>query len=396
MSVLAPPKPPPPHEDPEALIEEARRRAQRRRWKYATGAVLAVALVGGVLAAIALTGGIGSSTGGAPKGFHLVRARGPVAHARIEEYEWGKQPSVTERGTGRQRLVSVFFDVWWDRRSNLVRAVTRIDGRVQSDTVGQACRTVPGSGQACFPPHPFDLQNGFRWPLDPTVARVVGTGMFRGHRVTWVHGRGTLSNWGQVALDARTHQPVGTQAIYKGQVFDEMAYKFLEDVPRTRFSFVVPDGGAAPNAFPFPAPASWNPKMSSLSAVRDVLGTDALWLGPRFRGRRLRSVEVSTVGTRAANGSVAGHAKVVSFIYGNVGLDEYGGERPFAEQNPRAGKIVIWREWARFGHRSLLVVADLSRLFRWRSNSRGFAKNYADARRNALAVAKALRPVPSG
>jgi hypothetical protein len=42
------------------------------------------------------------------------------------------------------------------------------------------------------------------------------------------------------------------------------------------------------------------------------------------------------------------------------------------------------------------VVADIGRLFKWRSNSRGFAENYADARRNALAVAKALRPVPGG
>jgi hypothetical protein len=116
-----------------------------------------------------------------PNGFQLVHAGGPVEHAQIEWYATGPYGQrVIDVTTGTERRVPVVFDVWWDRGRDLFRAIARVGGRVQSDTSGRPCQTATGFGRKFLPPKPFDLRReGYSWPIDPSVARVAGKGVFR-------------------------------------------------------------------------------------------------------------------------------------------------------------------------------------------------------------------------
>jgi hypothetical protein len=246
MTVASPPQPN--HDELEALIEEARERARRRRLRTAVAAVAAAVIAVGVAAAFVFAGS-GSGTDGVPKGIQLVHARGPVEHAQIEWHSTGQtEQRVIDVRTGAQRGAPVVFDVWWDRGRNLFRAIARVDGRVQSDVSGRPCQTAIGFGRKCLPPKPFDLRHeGYAWPVDRSVARVVGKGVFRGHDVIWVHRLARVPNGlggtrePPVALDARTHRPVGTRSVVGGKVYDEQVYRFLGPVPADKVSFLVSD-----------------------------------------------------------------------------------------------------------------------------------------------------------
>src|SRR3954471_5897055 len=134
MVVVAPPRPPEQHEDLEALIEEARRRARRRRLLVAGAVAVGLALVGGIVAGVLLTRG-GGSTQAVPPGFHLVKAKGPVEHGRVQEL--GKtMPILVDEQTGKTKRPGLTMDIWWDRKTNLVRVVGGSDGRTAFDVVG--------------------------------------------------------------------------------------------------------------------------------------------------------------------------------------------------------------------------------------------------------------------
>jgi hypothetical protein len=393
MTVTAPPQTPQPsHDELVALIEEARRRARRRRLMYAAAAVLAVAIAVAASSAIVLTGGGGSTSSAVPAGFHLVQSRGPVAHARIAEYPPQPQPqSIVDVATGRERPAPLVLEVWWDPKSGFERVVGRIDGRVEFDTVGQTCQGAPDSRRRfCLPPTPFVLEKmGFRWPFDPK--RVIGRGTLRGHQVIWLQSlvngrsRSPRAEGDRVALDVLTHRPVAKRTFVHGRLWYEEVYSVLDDLPGKSVSFVVPDGGAADGrSFP-PFPNSLvHAAKSNLRAARDVLGAVPLWLGPRYHGRPLRSVEVGTDGAKAPNGAVLRRATFVRFDYGTVRLQEFGRERPFGfVHGPRPGQIVVDGR-AMLSRDGLLVIAE------------PLGRFSPIDRAAALKLAKALRPAPAG
>jgi hypothetical protein len=109
-----------------------------------------------------------------------------------------------------------------------------------------------------------------------------------------------------------------------------------------------------------------------------------LWLGSRFRGGRLQSIEVGTEGMKARTGATLRPARFVRFVYGTVQLQEFGSERPYRyEQGPRPGRIAIdGSDSAALNREGVLVLAV----------SEGTTMDRAAA----LRVAKALRPMPSG
>jgi hypothetical protein len=406
MSVTVPPQPK--HDEVEALIEEARERARRRRLR-AAAAVLVLAVIGvGVSGAIIVTAH-GSGTDGLPEGFQLVHARGPVEHAQIEWYSTGQmEQRVVDVSTGTQRRAPIVFDVWWDRGRNLFRAVAKVDGRVQSDTAGRPCQTATGFGRRCLPPKPFDLRRvGYTWPVDPTIARVTGRGDFRGHDVIWVQ-RLARAGGGMreppVALDARTHRPVGTRFVVDGKVFDAQVYRFLGTVPAAKVSFLVPDDGvprsylSSLNSFPYgfgPRVSAGGSERASLREARDVLDRNLLWLGPSFQGHPLRLVQTVTEGAWAGR-RLPGSARAVLLDYGVVMLEEFGRERPFSEHGPQAGRMVATGlpPVATLNRNGLLVHADLGQFATWHMSSRFAAQDAAKARAGALAVARGLRPLP--
>jgi hypothetical protein len=378
MSLLAPPKPP--QEDLEALIREARHRARRRRLAYFAAGVLALAIAGGVYAILAWTGG-GGTRPSVAEGFHLVPAESPVAHARIAQYT-PFRPTVIDLENNSERRVPFVLEEWWDRKSGLERAVFSIDGRVLGDTVGQACQPKP---RFCFPPPPpFELARyGLKWPVDERRFRVLGSGTFHGRNVIWV--RSLMTNIGanrgdRFAYDVRTHELVGKRSVVRGRLFSDEIYTRLPDLPASSFSFVVPEGGGALHSFPPEPQPDTQSHSSSVAATRNALETVPLWLGPRFQGERLQSIEVGTEAMKARNGARLRPARFVRFDYGTVQLQEFGRERPFwYEQDPRPGRIVLDGRAALTRHGLLVIVQRDSPM----------------TRAAALAVAKALRPVPS-
>jgi len=413
MSITAPPQPN--QDELEALIEEARERTRRRRLRNAVAALAAAAIAVGVVSAFVVVGR-GAETDGAPEGFRLVHARGPVEHAQIEWYSTGQMAQrLVDISTGEQRRAPVVFDIWWDRGRDLFRAVARVDGRVQSDVSGRPCQTGIGlgAGQKCLPPKPFDLRReGYAWPVDRRVARVVGKGVFRGRDVIWVQRRARVPNGlggtrePPVALDARTHRPVGTRSVFEGKVVDEQVYRFLGPVPADKVSFLVPEAEVPRqelsflNSFPY---GFWTPQVSpdgaagaSLRKARDVLGRSPLWLGPSFQGHPLRLVQTVTEGKWADGRLPGGSARAVILDYGIVMLEEFGRQRPLSEHGPRAGRVLVTGlpPVASLNRGGLLVHADLTQFANWHFDSRFAAQDGANAGAEALAVARGLRPLP--
>jgi hypothetical protein len=385
--VDTPPRPQPSQKELEALIEEARRRARRRRLIVAAAAAVVVAGVAAVGAVVLAHGGNGNEVT-APSGYHVVRAKGPVAHATITEY-LPVRSRLVDLATGAERGAPPVLEVLWDRRSGFDRVVGRIDGRVQFDTVGQTCQGPDVPGRFCLAPPPFVLENmHYRWPIDRNAVRVVGRGAFRGHHVIWLEALVSVkpsppnSGAERVALDSVTHRPLAKRSFIHGRTFYEEAYSVLSDLPGKSVSFVVPDGGAARNSFPPQPHTSVSSRETTPAAARSALGSAALWLGKTYRGQRLRSVEVGTEVSRAPNGSVLQRVKFIGLDYGSVRLREYGRVKPLGFVNgPPPGRILVDYN-IMLSRDGLLVIAELQPL--------------PISTSAALALAKALRPVPGG
>jgi len=385
--VETPPQQQPSPDELEALIEEARRRTRRLRLIIAACAAVVLA-AGAVFGAVVLTRGGGGNPVTVPPGYHLVQATGPVAHATITEYP-PTSSRVVDLATGKERSAPLVLEVWWDRRNGFDRVVGRVDGRVQFDTVGQTCQGPDVPRRFCFPPPPFVLENmHYSWPIDRKAVRVVGRGTFHGHDVIWlealVSGKPSRPGTGgdQVALDSVTHRPLVKRSVIGGRVFYEERYSLLADLPGKSVSFVVPDGGAARNSFP-PAPTSRSSsRRATLATARRAVGPPALWLGESHRGHRLRSVEVGTQMAKAPNGSVLQRAKFVRFNYGSIRLQEFGRVKPLGfVRGPRRGRILVGDN-IMLRRDGLLVIAEVEPL--------------PIGTTAALALAKALRPVPAG
>lgn len=207
-----------------------------------------------------------------------------------------------------------------------------------------------------------------------------------------------------VALDARTHRPVGTRAVVGGKVYDEQVYRFLGPVPAEKVSFLVSDAkvprvelsylGSFPYGFFGPRVSVENSARASLGKARVVLGRSPLWLGPSFQGHPLRLVQTTTEGERATT-RMPRKPRAVILDYGIVMLEEFGRQRPFSEHGPRAGQVLVagLPPVASLNRGGLLVHADLTQFANWHFDSRFAAQDGAKAGAEALAVARGLRPL---
>jgi hypothetical protein len=126
--VDTPPRAEPSQEELEALIEEARQRARRRRLFIAASAAAVLVAGAAVFGGVVLTRGGRGNDMAVPAGYHLVQAKGPVAHATITEYPLTRSRAV-DLSTGNERSAPLVLEVWWDRRSGFDRVVGRVDGQ---------------------------------------------------------------------------------------------------------------------------------------------------------------------------------------------------------------------------------------------------------------------------
>lgn len=344
--VEAPPPQQPSPDELEALIEEARRRTRRRRL-FIGGAVVGALFVAGLLVGLvlALRGATGTAV---PRGFHVVRARGPVQHLQLEDL---LRPATTiDLTTGAGGKARTTQELWWNEGSGFARIVYRQDGRVLGGWVNQECQGA-GASRLCTPPWPYSPYQQLRRsePLQAGAFRHAGTGTFRGHRVVWIEnlyrppGRKPSLGGDQVAYDTVTHRPVALRSIardgrFKGRTFSYFALKLLPSLPPNDVSFVVPDGGAGRNS----PNALIGITGRGLAAARTALGTTPLWLGRSFRGKRLRSVTAGRDGMASLKGKMLRPARFARFDYGSFTIKEFGQDRPWwYQQDPAPGTLVL-------------------------------------------------------
>lgn len=300
-------------------------------------------LAGGVLAglsALKVIGGSGGTTN--PRGFHVVRSQGPVEHWLIQTWQL-PQPTTIDLETGEQRAAATTTEVWFDRRSGLARTVERLDRSVQSDHAEDS-GPLP-AGARLTDSINMDSLLGTYWPIDRrSFGRQPGLHMFRGREVIWLgrrhHGFPPVPNDGDwLALDARTHQPVGYRSFLYGTVVQEALLKArFPDIPRGRFSFTIPDEQPETKVWQAPTTIPVTGAKRLNQVARRTLGRTPRWLGRRFRGHGLRAV---SIGSEPAAGTGRA-APFVLFDYGVLGLKEFGARRPAGyQEGPRSGRIVL-------------------------------------------------------
>jgi hypothetical protein len=351
MAVMYAPPRPFEREELEALIEEARRRTRRRRLAYLLAILLAAGAVGAIWAGLALTAGGGTTAGLAPPGFHLVKARGPVAHLLIETRSVSlTQPTSIDLATGRERPARTTSEVWLDRRSGLARVVMRVDGRTQWDQVGTCSPewTEPN----CLPAFAPSGQ----WVREP------GRDVFHGGEIIWFGKRQGEVTWlgkhydgyppapsegEHVGLDPRTHEPVAFRNYDEGALIAESWVRQRKpDVAAGRLSLAVPDGEiegylrqSARTAF-----SADGVSTPFAARARRALARAPLWLGPSFRDHPLLSVKIGSEFLEASTGARLRSARFVRFNYENFSLEEFGSERPsWYEEGPRPGRVILER-----------------------------------------------------
>jgi hypothetical protein len=387
--VETPPRPQPSQDELEALIEEARRRARRRRLVIGC---TAVCVLGATALVLALVLGLRGRTGTAvPRGFHVVHARGPVRHLLLENLL--ARPTTLDLASGDEGRVRATQELWWDKGSGLTRTVYREDGRVVGDWVGQECQGA-GAARFCTIPWPY-IPYQQLWRTGERrkgMFRRAGTGTFRGHRIVWLEtiyqpeGQEPSPGGDQVAYDVTTHRPVALRTIersgrFKGRTFSYFALTQLQDLRPSSVSFVVPDGGAGRNP-PGPLVVITG---QHLPAARTALGRTPLWLGRSFRGQRLRSVVVGMDGmvAKGTTGEILRPARFARFDYGSFAVKEFGQDRPWwYQQDPPPDSAVLPGAMLALARDGVLVTITPT------------GSKFRVDRKTALALARALRPVP--
>jgi hypothetical protein len=373
-----------------AVIEKARRRARRRRVTWALAAFALAAA--GIALGLTLTGG-SATRAAVPPGFAVVKARGRVAHAVIQ---FGSGVRIT-RLTGQDRPVKTIEEVWYDARGGLWRDVLRIDGRVRSDRAG-TCAVSPKE-PPCGAGPPLSYLRPFDWPPAKVGFRAAGTGTFHGRPVVWLERRDRLRSpprqvTEQVGLDPRTHTLVVARYFAGGRpVGGETAISDRTSLPPGSFSFLIRKGAAGGSPESLREPFTGLILAYGLPATRRALGRNPLWLGPRFHGYLLRSVQTGTYPFGTTKTGALRRAPFVRFYYGTpvdenyvFSVEEFGSIRPyFYKQGPREGSI------ERDGTSIARMTSDgLLLRVAWGS------PQFQLTRANVLAVARALRPLPPG
>lgn len=372
--------------DLNALIDEARRRAWRRRAALAV-AILALAALG--IGSFALTRG-SDPTVPAPPGFTALKARGPVAHALIESVSSVRLTSLS----GQDRLANTTEEVWYDARGGLWRVVVRVDGRVRSDRAG-----VCDVSSKELPCDASPLLDYFR-PFESSAYDVTGKGTFRGVPVVWLEQKENTvppdQITQQIGIDARAHTLVVQRYFSAGRrVGDETVFSIQPTLSGKRVSFLVREHARHDVPDFRGEPFTGSLRAYGLGAARAALGSTPLWLGPRFHGYVLRSVQTGTYPFGTTKTGALRKAPFIRFAYGDevdehywVTLEEFGSIRPyFYKQGPRPGTIErdVQGQWMIRLTRGGLLLRIM-----WDP------MHFSMTRANAVALARSLRTLPPG
>ena len=299
--------------------------------------------------------------------------------------------------TGRGRPVRTTSAIWYDGRGNVNRVVTRADGQVQHDDSFVCPRSAP---RPCVQGS-FAFEN--YWPLDRSrYTRQPGIGTFQGRPVIWIAPRqaggfAAPSNFGErIGLDPRTHESVADRIYENGKIASEaLVLEHKPDIATGKYAFVVPNPtkrSFVPNPTPELSARGSNPY--ALRARR-ALGKRPLWLGGRFRGRRLQAVTIAST-FDPPTGISPKAATFVVYDYGNVAISEFNArDLHGAVRTSLPGRMTLGMpDTLANPSPSPSVVAELSRDGVFVIASKSQHGNYVLDRGGALRLARALRPVP--
>ena len=299
--------------------------------------------------------------------------------------------------TGKGRPVRTTSAIWYDGGGNVNRVVTRADGQVQHDDAFVCPRSAP---RPC-------VQGAFAfanyWPLDRSrYTRQPGIGIFHGRPVIWIAPRqaggfAAPSSFGErIGLDPRTHEPVADRMYENGKIASEaLVLERKPDIAAGEYAFVVsnPTRGVF-RTEPDPRAVREGEQPYALRARR-ALGQRPLWLGERFRGRRLEAVTIGST-FDPPTGVSPKAATYVSYDYGNVGISEFNArDLHGAVETSLPGHMTLGiPDTLANPSSSPSVVAELSRNGVFVIASKSQHGNYVLDRAGALRLARALRPVP--
>jgi hypothetical protein len=228
---------------------------------------------------------------------------------------------------------------------------------------------------------------------------VIRKGTFHGAPVVWLKPKQRVSKrpnqaFPQLALDAQTHRLVVERVFLRsGRLVEETTIAQRPTLSSRGFSFTVRKhaaGGIPQDALL--ERLNGHLLAYAIAPARTALGRTPVWLGARFLGYPLRSVQSGTYPFGMTKTGALRPAPYVQFYYGGTGtgdyrisVEEFGSTRPyFYKQGPRPGEIERDVEgilMLRLTHGGLLLRISTTAPFE---------------PAKAIALAKALRPLPPG
>jgi hypothetical protein len=410
---------------------DALRRSGARGTRTPRRVALAAALAAAIAAGLAvLPGRIGDHRVNVLDAALAAISRGPVLHAVlvVDASETWRGPSghptfaTLDLATGAQRPVRQTTEIWFDAQRHRLHQLSRVDGGVVADALqtptllrdSWRLRDLPGSRPAIDPALQAALR-GYRAALRSGTARVAARAHFRGRPVIWIRFRGAAGTSQEVGVAPMTFRPLFLRAVCPRCTAAPPTYTIrrLEGVRRADANFRLPP--RAP-AF-FGRYANQEVRAIDPSQASRLLGAHALWAGRSVAGLPLSLTQFVNASQHSRlpirKGNAVGRSYGIRLLY-NVDVQANGGWRVPAGR--RSVSIVETTDF-RFGIGSfagfrLRFPTTLARapIPRWPSvalsafdphhwtlqtkRGRLYVEIGAPTRGLAVAVAKALRPVP--
>jgi hypothetical protein len=252
-----------------------------------------------------------------------TRGNRPIRHAFYQYVRLGpqKQPGSlrVELATGHSAPLKTTNEIWFDKRSGLFRVQIRSNSSLLFDGVGTSCS--PGEPRKpClrFGITPFLEVDQYKTAFEQGRTRKLGEGMLDGYHVLWVarvyRGKGNTSE--RAALDAQTHELRAVRQLVNGRPFSQENVTLLDDIPAGSVRFPIPRGGAPWGSVPPALPLEMDLGSSRISAVRHLLSPSPLWVGRRFSGLVLSSLDAGAAKVKGVNGVTLASVPYVRLTYG--------------------------------------------------------------------------------
>jgi hypothetical protein len=225
--------------------------------------------------------------------------------------------------TGRSIQFETSNEIWYDTRTGLYRLQLREGPHVVFDGVGTSCPPVVSTNACVRIAHlsPFMESDGWSSSFDQGKTHNLGKGTVDGHRVVWVAlsqpPKGNLRE--RAALDAETHELRAVRQFVNGRPLAQENVTLLSDLPAGSIGFPVPRGGAPWNGVPPLLTTEMDLGPTDIRAVRHALTPSPLWVGRRFAGLRLDTIESGRAKTRGVNGALLSSVPYVRISYGGPG-----------------------------------------------------------------------------